>query len=92
MESSPAIHILNTRRRTKRFVVIVIEFKKKSLQELQACSSVNSTSGEECDAFDHCQWDFSGLGIQYQVLFLAVNTITIVMNQHHHQCIKVLAS
>jgi len=44
------------------------EYKKKDQEELQACSSVNSTSGEECNAFDHCQWDFSGLGIQYQVL------------------------
>ena len=47
--------------------VVKNEFMIFCAQELQACSTVNSTTGEECNALDHCQWDFSGLGIQYQV-------------------------
>ena len=47
--------------------VVKNDFMIFCAQELQACSTVNSTTGEECNALDHCQWDFSGLGIQYQV-------------------------
>lgn len=40
----------------------------EQVEGLEVCSAVNSSSGAECEGLAHCKWEYSGQGIQYQVL------------------------